>query len=182
VSPVVVDWRRTLRQGLIGGLTVTFVVAVGMFQVFDRRKVIDPFFSAGYALILWVPILFGYRAAHPPVPDGVERRAPSRSDVVAGLAAGAMTGLFLGLIVVLIAAKPDIRDTFLHLSPALAEKLSYGSEPWFGLGVLTIGGAILGALGGALAQPAIKRAAGPRMIVPAELVVGDIDRSDRWTG
>ena len=35
------DWRRITRQGLIGALTLVFIVAVGMFQVFDGRKVVD---------------------------------------------------------------------------------------------------------------------------------------------
>ena len=67
------DMRRVVRQGLIGGLTLSLIVAVGMFQVFDGRKVIDPYLSAGYALILWVPILFGYRATRQVVPDGAAR-------------------------------------------------------------------------------------------------------------
>ena len=142
--------RWVTRQGLVGGLTLMFIVAIGMFEVFDNRKVIDPFFSAGYALILWVPLVFGYRAAHRPMPDGVDRPAASRSDILAGATAGALAGLVLGLMVVLVALKPDLRDTFRYLSPAMVDKFSYGGTHWFGLGVLTVGGGVLCALGGAL--------------------------------
>ncbi|HEX6946469.1 MAG TPA: DUF3185 family protein [Acidimicrobiia bacterium] len=178
------DWRKAVRQGLIGGITISFIVAVGMFQVFDSRKVIDPFLSAGYVLILWVPIVFGYRATRQVLPDGVERRPATGKDVIAGAVAGAITGLVLGLVVVLTALKPDIRNSFLFLSPQMVEKFSYGQSQWFGVGVLTAGGALLGALGGALdlIPATIKRilatvAATVIAFNFAELVVGDILRS-----
>lgn len=178
------DRRWVVRQGLVGGLTLMFIVAVGMFEVFDNRKVIDPFFSAGYALILWVPIAFGYRAAHRPIPDGVERPAAGRSDILAGAAAGAIAGLVLGLMVVLVALKPDLRDTFRYLSPAMVDKFSYGGTHWFGLGVLTLGGGLLGAIGGSLdlLPKTVKKGAATALITViglnfAELVVGDILRS-----
>ncbi len=178
------DRRWVIRQGLIGGITLMFIVAVGMFEVFDSRKIIDPFFSAGYALILWVPILMGFRAVHRPMPDGVERPPAGRGDILTGAMAGALTGLMLGLMVVLVAVKPDLRDTFRYLSPAMVEKFSYGVGHWFGLGVLTVGGGLLGALGGALEMmpKRLKQGAATALITViglnfAELVVGDILRS-----
>lgn len=187
------DMRRVVRQGLIGGLTLSLIVAVGMFQVFDGRKVIDPYLSAGYALILWVPILFGYRATRQVVPDGAERRPASSTDILTGAIAGAITGLLLGLVVVITALKPDIRNSFLYLSPVMVEKFSYGGTHWLGAGILTAAGAVLGAFGGAmdLIPTTVKRilATVAATLIGfnfAELVVGDILRSagqntlDRW--
>src|SRR5690606_32388123 len=82
------ETRAIMRSGIIAGLTLFLIVAVGMFEVFNNRKVIDPFLSAGYLIILWVPILFGYRISVKPVLEGVETTPPGRANIVAGAMVG----------------------------------------------------------------------------------------------
>jgi len=63
------DWGKIVRQGLIGGVALSFIVAVGLFEAFANRMVIDPILTSGWVLVLWVPVVFGYRATRQVVPE-----------------------------------------------------------------------------------------------------------------
>lgn len=178
------DWGKIVRQGLIGGVALSFIVAVGLFEAFANRMVIDPILTSGWVLVLWVPVVFGYRATRQVVPDGATVRAARPADIAAGAVTGAIAGAVLGLLVVITSAKPDVRDTLLALSPSLVQRLSFGHSVGYGFGVLTLGGAILGAIGGGIdLVPQVVRRVVSTVVVTilgfafGELVVGDILRS-----
>ncbi len=187
-----VEGRKVVRSGLIGGAILLLIVGVGMFQIFNGRKMIDPYFSAGYAAVLWVPLLFGFRASVRPILEGVDNPPPGMHNVMAGLATGGISGGVLALLL-LLASTVDIRSVFINISPSLIDLLSYGGSPASGAAIIVVGGAVLGALGGAI-HLIHDRA---RMILLTvtitiiglnflELVVGDILRAaglrqvDRW--
>lgn len=178
-----VDIRKVVRTGMIGGAVLLLIVGVGMFEVFNRRSMIDPFLSTGYAVIVWVPLLFGYRVSVRPILEGVDNPEPGLHNVIAGLIVGVLTGVMLGLVL-LLASTYDLRSTFINLSPSLINLLSYGGSAASGAAIIVAGSGALGALGGAfhLAGARIKTA----LIAIAvtiiglnflELVIGDVLRA-----
>jgi len=174
--------RSMLRRGAIGGLTVVFIAAIGMFETFDARKVIDPIVSLGYASIVWVPIMFGYLVSKRQELEGIEAPPPGASNVVSGGAVGAIVGFIVGLFL-LIADAVHLRDIFLNISPEMRETLGFGQEPLMGAMLLVLAGAALGALGGTL-HLLPERLRGPLrsalvalvLFNFAELVIGNILR------
>jgi branched-chain amino acid transport system permease protein len=187
-----VGLRAMVRSGLIGGAVLFLVVGVGMFEAFNARKIIDPFLSGGYLAILWVPIVFGYRITVRPKLEGVAVAKAGMSNLTSGAVVGAVAGAILGLVVI-ITDTFNIRDTFLNLSPSLVELLSFGGSAPSGAAVITLAGAVLGALGGALhlASQRVKMILATVFITIVgfsflELVVGDVLRSadlrtiDNW--
>ncbi len=145
-----IEWPAVLKRGSLTGLTLAFICAIGMVETFDRRLIIAPILSLGYASIAWVPIAFGYQAAKQEELEGITQQRQPGSDVAAGLLTGAVGGVILWLFTVLINAF-DLRDVFVKLSPALTELLTFGRGLGFAAIALIGGSAALGALGGLLA-------------------------------
>ena len=48
-----VDYRRSVRIGLVGALTAIFVAANGMVEVLDVRVLVYPVLSLGYVTLLF---------------------------------------------------------------------------------------------------------------------------------
>jgi branched-chain amino acid transport system permease protein len=181
-----------VRAGLIAGAVLLLVIGVGMFEVFNGRKMIDPFLSAGYAAIVWIPIVFGYRVSVRPVLEGIETTPPGPHNIIAGLITGAIAGAMLGLLLI-FASVVDIRSIFINISPSLIDLLSYGGSVVSGAAVIVVGSALLGAAGGAFHLMS-ERAKMVLLTIAAtviglnflELVIGDILRAaglrqvDRW--
>lgn len=174
--------RSVLRLGAIGGITVVFIAAIGMFETFNARKVIDPIVSLGYASIVWVPILFGYLVSKRQELEGVETTPPGSYDAIAGAAVGAIVGFVVGLFL-LIADAVNLRDIFLNISPTMRDTLAFGQEPATGALLLVLAGAVLGAVGGALhlVPDRIRSPLGTAFIALflvnfAELVIGNVLR------
>jgi branched-chain amino acid transport system permease protein len=183
-----VTLSNVLQRGAVGGLIVVFIAAIGMFETFDRRKVIDPILSLGYAAIVWVPILFGYLVSKRQELEGVEAPSPGASNVVSGGAVGAIVGFAVGLFL-LVADAVHLRDIFLNISPEMRDNLGFGQEPLLGAVLLIAAGAALGALGGSLhllpeRVRGILRTAIVALILFnfAELVIGNILRELGATG
>jgi branched-chain amino acid transport system permease protein len=177
------DWRKAVKYGLVAGAALLIVVGIGMFEGFDARKVIDPFISSGYAVLVWVPIVFAYKATQRQVLEGMEAPPVGVANLVAGAVAGAVSGAVLGAFVIL-ASVADLRETFIHISPTVIELLSHGGSAGSGALVMVFGGAVLGAVGGGIHLLGSL----PRMVLGSvvatiiafnflELVVGDILRS-----
>jgi branched-chain amino acid transport system permease protein len=145
-----VDWRLVTSRGVLAGAMVVFIVAIGMLETFNRRLLIAPILSLGYAGIGWVPPAFGYQVAKKEQLEGLAPQKAGIADIVAGLITGTIAGLILWLFTVLIDAV-NLREVFVKLSPALVELLTFGRGLGFAFLALVGGSALLGALGGALA-------------------------------
>lgn len=174
--------RAVLRRGAVGGITIVFIAAIGMFETFNARKVIDPILSLGYASIVWVPLLFGYLVSKREELEGVETRPPGPYDVFAGAAVGAIVGVVVGLFL-LIADAVHLRDIFLNISPSMRDTLAFGQEPAVGALLLVVAGTVLGAIGGSLHHVPVRVRASLRTALVAlfvvnfaELVIGNILR------
>jgi hypothetical protein len=147
-----VDWRRTVRMGLLGGLGMVFIAAIGMFEELDGRPMIVPILSLGYLSLFWIPFVTGYLAAKETTLEGLAPPQKGLRDLLAGLVAGLMGGLALWLLAAFMDAF-EWRDVFLKLSPALLELLTFGNGLGFAFVALVLGSGLLGMLGGALAVP-----------------------------
>ncbi len=146
--------KKVLRAGLIAGVVMVFVSAIGMVEDFDSRKVIDPFLSLGFLALFWYVPRAGYKVGHEEVLEGMEEHPVSSQQVVAGLSVGVVGGVVISILVV-IAHVMDLRDVFIRLSPKLVATLTFSdsvAEPNIILGIvwLIVISAVLGAIGGAL--------------------------------
>jgi ABC-type branched-subunit amino acid transport system permease subunit len=177
-----IDGGKVVRLGALGGVIAIFIAAIGMFEVFDARKVIDPYLSLGYAAILWIPLYFGFKVSQRPVLEGVAPPTLGIHNVVAGAVTGAVGGAVLGGFLILADAV-NLRDIFLNVSPTLRETLAFGRPATVGGVLLVAGGFGVGALGGALhlVPSRLRSMLGAAVLwvflfAFLELVVGDILR------
>ncbi|GMR02807.1 MAG: hypothetical protein BMS9Abin20_1157 [Acidimicrobiia bacterium] len=144
-----IDWSKVQKWGAYGGLTMSFIAAIGMVTSLDRRLIIAPWLSLGFLTVVWVPVVYGFIAATEDLPDGVPPPVKGERDLVSGLVTGLLSGLFFSLFIVVIDAF-DLTDIFRNLGANLVELLTFGR----GLGVASalwiIGSGLLGLVGGAL--------------------------------
>lgn len=144
-----VDVRRSVRVGLLGGLTAVFLSAVGMIESFDQAgPVIGPL-SLGELLLFGVPFVFGLIAGQPPpVLKGFAEPSRGTRNVVAGAVAGLLVGALMALFIVLVDAF-DVRDVLTRVSPQLLEILTYGQSLTVGILIGLVLDTMLGVAGGA---------------------------------
>ena len=183
-----VEPRKVLKWGVIGGIFAVFIAAIGMFEAFEVRKIIDPYLNLGYAVILWIPLYFGFKASQRPVLEGMPPPPIGAHNVIAGAGMGAIGGAVLGAFVILTDAV-NLRDVLLNVTPAMREALVFGRPPAAGAALLVVIGAALGAVGGAfhLVRPRYRKAVATGVLwvfvfAFIELVVGDILRGRGWVG
>jgi len=142
-----IDVRKVLRLGAIAGVTAVFVATIGMVEVFDTRSVIDPVLSLGYLSIVWIPLLFGYRATYEPVLEGMEPPKKGPHNLIAGAATGLFGGAILGAFLLLIDVV-DVRGILLNVTPELVGILGFDQSAVVGAVILMALGAAIGAVGG----------------------------------
>ena len=140
--------RRGLRGGLLGGVIVIYLAAVGLVERFNGTNVITGVITLGPIFFLAAMLLTGYLASRDPKVDGQVVPVTARDRLMAGLVAGAVTGVVVGAFILLFNAV-NIRDIFVSLSPiVLGDILTFGQEPAVGA-LLQVGVAVLLAVAGA---------------------------------
>ena len=134
-APGVIAWRDVIRIGLIGGAVALYLCLVGIIPVFHERQLIAGVITLGQA------VLFGSLA----IPGAVAARKTTsvRDALLAGGAAGLITGLALTLLVVL-GSVIDLRAMFLNASPELYSVLTFGMGV-AGAWIPAVEGLVLGA-------------------------------------
>ncbi|MCZ7671908.1 MAG: hypothetical protein M5U34_34635 [Chloroflexi bacterium] len=132
--------RKTGQLGLIAGIVVLSVSAIGMVKTFDERDIITGVLTLGQLLLYSAPLIAGYMVwdRKEDVSKGI---ILSRGLIVGFLAALPVIGLiFLTLL------WPTIRNALVNVSPALIEILTFGQGPVVGslilLGVMTLWGVV----------------------------------------
>jgi branched-chain amino acid transport system permease protein len=142
--------RRGVRAGLLGGLIVIYLIAVGLVERFNGTNVITGVFTLGPAFVLGAMLFAGYWAARDRKVDGVPVPVTPGGRLLAGLVAGVVTGAIVGAFVLLFNAV-DARDIFVSLSPiVMGEILTYGQEPAVGALLQLVVGTTLGVVGAGL--------------------------------
>ena len=144
-----IDWRKQVRFGLIGMLTIVFIALAGMPVVLDRRNIIEPALSMGYLSLLWVPLVFANIAGNEVLLEGMKARQRSYKDLIAGCSVGLVSSAGLTILMVLV-QNFDLRDTLVNWSPQLLDLLSFRRTLVTGMICWLAFGAALGTLGGAM--------------------------------
>ena len=143
------DWRRIAKHGLLAGLAMVFVAAIGMMETFDRRLVVAPILSLGYVSIGWIPLVMGHLAAKEKTLEGMPAPEKGARNVVSGMVAGLVAGGVLWLFVVIVDSR-DLTGVFVKLSSGLVDLLTFDGGLGVGLLTVVIGSGILGMIGGSL--------------------------------
>jgi branched-chain amino acid transport system permease protein len=164
VKALEVEPRKAIRYGLVAGAVAVFASAIGMVETFNDRMLVDPVLSLGYASLLWIPLVFGYRVSKRVALEGVAAPKAGAGNVLSGALVGAVGGAVLGLFLVAIKAV-NVRYFLINVTSGLRELLSFGlvAAPTTGLDtygwstaalegaiLLVVVGAALGALAGAM--------------------------------
>jgi branched-chain amino acid transport system permease protein len=135
--------RAAIRSGLIAGVVMIYLVAVGIASAFAKREVVTGYLTLGHLMLVIPPLAIGYAMAGRPLPT-FQRVTHA---LVAGLAAGT---LFAAAFLAAVALSPGIRLVLNRVSTALLDFVGFrnlGLEPATGA-LLNLG------LAGALAQGA----------------------------
>jgi branched-chain amino acid transport system permease protein len=138
--------RRAAFVGLIGGLAAVHVSLVGMVSTFQGRDFVADIVTVGSIMPLLIAILVGWRAGAPP-------RGGERADTARTLLYGAVAGVVVALVLVLLMAVISFLEVswiFVNARPALVDILQFGQGPVVGTLILVGLLAVLGAGGAAL--------------------------------
>jgi branched-chain amino acid transport system permease protein len=142
--------RHGAKAGAIGGLVLVYLAMVGMIAKFDELLLIGTQLTLGVVLLALPPLAAALAAARPRVLGGRVQRMAPMDGLVAGVAAGAITGVVIAawLVVVDRIGIDRVRSVFVAVSPALVDVLTFGRGIAAGAAILVAGGAALGAIGG----------------------------------
>jgi branched-chain amino acid transport system permease protein len=155
-------WREIAKIGLIGGAIAIYLCLVGIVPVFHSRQLIAGVITLGQVALFGSMAIPGALAAR--------RARTTREAVLAGGAAGLITGGALTLLVV-VGNVVDLRAMFLNASPELYSMLTMGLGV-AGAWIPAVEGLVLGTGAAAFGQlPARVRSPVTRGLL-AVLVVG----------
>lgn len=133
---------RGLQRGLLMGGVSLFVALAGLFQVFAERDIIGGVLSMSTLLLFLLAFIPGFVAT---AKESDERRARLPVHLASGALAGAIVGVFLALLALLV-RQVNVRDILVNATPELVELLTFGLPLGLGAVVLVVGGGVLGAL------------------------------------
>jgi branched-chain amino acid transport system permease protein len=121
-----------------------------MLAKFDELLLIGTQITLGVVLLALPPLAAALAAARPRVIGGRVQRMGPIDGLVAGVSAGAITGVIIAawLVVVDRIGIDRVRSVFVAVSPALVDVLTFGKGVAAGAAILVAGGAALGAIGG----------------------------------
>lgn len=146
-----IDTRRAVRLGLIAGVAVIFVGAIGMVETFNRRLLVDPFIRMGALLFVGILFVVGAVAARgdpnplqEPEPDNLKY---SLTGLVTGLVGGALLIVYL-----LMVDNLTLTRFFPNMRPSMIDDFTFGAGVPAGLGVTLAATGVAGALGGLVAS------------------------------
>ncbi|HJP70368.1 MAG TPA: leucine/isoleucine/valine transporter permease subunit [Candidatus Limnocylindria bacterium] len=139
--------KRAAFLGLLGGFGALHVSLVGMVGTFQARDFIAGIVTVGSVMPMLIALLVGWRAGI--LPRGEEEAQNSGRALASGAIAGAVVGLVLAILCVII-LNVDIDWIFVNARPQLADILHFGQGLAVGSVILIVGGAVLGAAGAAL--------------------------------
>ncbi len=156
------DWEKVIRFGGLTALTLVFVALSGMPVGLDGRDLlfwINPGvyvdhpdgqgLSLGYlSLLLW-PVVMGWVVGNEVVLEGMVAKARGLRDVVAGFVVGALGGLGLGILAILVNAF-DLRDPLVNWNEQLYILMTFNRGWTFAIWVWPLLAGGLGAFGASL--------------------------------
>ncbi len=153
------NWNRVLRFGNLLGLALVFIALSGMPVGLDEREIVDGVISLGYLALLTFPPILGWTVGKEIVLEGMSATKRGARDVVAGAFVGALGGLWMSILVLLV-DNFNLRDPLVNWSPALLTLMTFSRSTGFGLVSWIILPGVLGAAGASLhlLTPRLRRA------------------------
>jgi branched-chain amino acid transport system permease protein len=143
------SFKTILSRGLIAGLSMSFVGAIGMVDTFNNKILISPILAMGYATLFGLPFVIAWISTKREVLEGFETEPPNIRDVLNGAIIGLVGGISTSLYLVLVNST-DLTNTFPNMGPPMVKEMTFDQEFWTGLGLLTLGALAAGAAGGAI--------------------------------
>ena len=143
--------REVIGVASIAGLTMIYVSAIGMVAAFNERLIIDPILTMGYLVLFSIPVFAGRRFTRREALEGLEVAPLSQGDIAKAAVAGALAGLLLAAFALIVDTFPQLRGTFLNLSPKMVELITLGYGTSAAFVVLPVVSALLAAIGGGVA-------------------------------
>jgi branched-chain amino acid transport system permease protein len=137
---------RAAKIGLIGGSVVIYLAMTGILERFDQRPVITGVIGLGRTLILVAFFLSGYLAARAPKGQPAEGNRLLTGGV-AGLAAGALCGVFVVVLTLLLDAGVNVRGVFIAVTPRMLEIVGFGTTGFMALLIDIAVGLVVGLAG-----------------------------------
>ena len=141
-----VPLRKAVNGGLVGGIIGIYVAAIGLVGRFEGREAITDVINLGYLLYIIIILGIGYLASKKKLtlddPEPPKMSSVFRAGAIAGLVSGAVMVPFIALI-----GKFEVRDTFVAISSALYNILTFDRGTGFALIAYPLFGLVLGALG-----------------------------------
>lgn len=140
---------RAIKGGAIGGIVGIYVAAIGLVERFQGRPAVTAIITLGYLLLLTIVLGTGYLTSR-------KKRtledpgAPTTANVIT---TGAVAGLVSGLVMVPFiwaVGAFDVRETFVNISGALHNILTFERGTGFGAIAFPLLGLVFGSLGAGL--------------------------------
>ncbi len=130
-----------VRIGLIFGAIAVYLCLVGIVETFKGRWIISNVLGLGWTLLLITGMAGGY--------VGARRSGAGAAAIVAGGAAGMLTGMVLAALL-LVGTWIDLRAMFVNASPGLYALLAFDRDLGTGVGLLLLTEAASGVCGALL--------------------------------
>ncbi len=143
------SFATTVKRGLLTGLTMSFVGAIGMVETFNSKVLISPILTMGYAVLFGLPFAIVWVSTKRVALEGFETEPPNIRDVLNGAVIGLVGGISTSLYLLLVNST-DLTDTFPNMGPAMVKEMTFDKDLGVGLALLTLGAVVAGAAGGAL--------------------------------
>ena len=146
--------RRALTVGAIVGVSSIYLAMVGLVGAFAERPVVpgvgsegDGYLTLGLLMLAAVPFIAGMYVAGRILANakGEQRLLAVGAAALSGLVGGIILGAFI-----LVADAVELNDVFIQATPALVEVLSFGQSPIVGALLVTVLGAVMAGIGGAI--------------------------------
>jgi branched-chain amino acid transport system permease protein len=148
------DWstlRRVARVGLLAGGVMAYTAAVGMFQTFNDRLIVDPILSLGYLVMYGIVAVAGASFSRREEIEGIETEPLSMMDIVRAAIAGAIAGVVVALFALMVDTFPDLRGTFPRLGPQMVRQLTLDYSVASGFIIIPAISAVVAAAGAGFA-------------------------------
>jgi len=139
-----INWQLLLRYGLLSGLVIVFVAAVGMLESFNEREVIRQSFTLGQLLLFLPPVIAGFMAAHNSAED-----ENSVIQIGKGLAIGVLTTIPV-LLLIFVSQIVDVRSIFVNINRQLIDFLSFENDRVLVGSLLNAAGLVAAGLAGSI--------------------------------
>ncbi len=145
------DMRRVLRIGLLTGGAMVYTAAIGMFQVFNDKEIIDPILSLGYLVLFAIPAVAGASFSRRVEIEGIETEPLSVMDIFKAGVAGAIAGIVVAFFALIVDLFPDLRGTFPKLGPQMVRLLNLDYSVASGFFILPAISAVVASAGAGFA-------------------------------